>query len=235
MIGIIDADTLLYAIGSINTNHVPTATLDAKIKNILSHLDIYNALIVIQGNRNFRNSHDPNYKKHRTSEKPMHYSNLRKHLMLNYEPFIANNVETDDVCAIAANYCNNISCDYIIIHIDKDLNQIPGKHYNYNTGVLYTVTEDEALYNLCIQLIKGDVTDSKITGIKGYGLKKAEKVLTNDVNIHLLTKVFNEFILQYGELGIEKFYTSYKILKLIDYYPKLSKKLKLYIDKLCNM
>ena len=235
MIGIIDADTLLYAIGSINTSHVPTATLDIKIKNILSHLNIYNALIVIQGNRNFRNKHDINYKKHRTSEKPMHYHNLRKHLILNYQPFVANNIETDDVCAIAANYCKSISCDYTIIHLDKDLNQIPGKHYNYNTGVLYTVTEDEALYNLCIQLIKGDVTDSKITGIRGYGLKKAEKVLTNDMDVHLLTKVFNEFIIQYGEIGIEKFYTSYKKLKLIEYYPKISKKLKLYIDKLCNM
>lgn len=236
MIAIIDADTLLYAVGSIDANQsFITNIMDNKIKNILNSLNIYNALIIIQGNRNFRKKYDINYKKHRISDKPKYYNILRQHLIKNHNPFVANNVETDDVCAIAASYCRSISCDYVLVHIDKDLNQIPGKHYNYNSNKLYDITEHTGMYNLCIQIIKGDVTDSKITGIRGYGQKKAEKLLNDDSEYHLLTKVFNEYITIYGESGIDKFHNSYKILKLIEDYPKITKKLKIRIDTICNI
>lgn len=235
MIGILDADSLLYAIGSIDTNILPSVILDRKLEKIRNFGNIDNFVIIIEGNRNFRNKHDTDYKKHRKSEKPVHYKALRNYLILNYNPIIASNVETDDVCAIAAKYCRDTNCEHIIVHIDKDLNQIQGKHLNYNTDIIYDIDEDTALYNLCKQLIKGDASDSKITGIRGYGEKKAEKILNNNSNLNLLTKVFNEYILIYGELGIDKFYTSYKILKLVDTYPRLTKKLKLLIDNLCNI
>ena len=56
MIAILDADSLLYAIGSINIHeNIVSNVLDNKIKNILSSINMYNVLIVIQGKRNFRN------------------------------------------------------------------------------------------------------------------------------------------------------------------------------------
>lgn len=234
MIGILDCDSLLYAIGSIESNVNHSIIFDKKIEKIKKLTGCDNLIIIIEGNRNFRNKHDINYKKHRKSEKPVHYKTLREYVILNYDPIIATNVETDDICAIAAKYCRDINCGHVIIHIDKDLNQIQGKHFNYNNEELYDVTEDGALYNLSIQLIKGDSSDSKITGIKGYGAKKATKILENN-GVHLLTKVFNEYITVYGELGIDKFYTSYKILKLIEDYPKITKRLKLLINTLCNI
>lgn len=235
MIGILDADSLLYAIGSINTNYLHIDILDRKIEKIRKRTNCNSLILVIEGNRNFRNKHDDNYKKHRVSKKPLYYSVLREYIILNYKPFIASNIESDDVCAIIANYCRSINCNHIIIHIDKDLDQIHGKHYNYNRDEFYSISEEKANYNLCLQLIKGDVTDSKITGIKGYGQKKAEKVLDNKLDISLLSKVFNEYIIAYGEQGIENFYTTYKILKLIDNYPKVTKKIEVLINSLCSI
>ena len=77
------------------------------------------------------------------------------------------------------------SPESIIAHLDKDINLIPGKHYNWELTRLgkvvrearhYTITDEEALRNFYTQLLTGDVTDN-IKGVPGIGPKKAEKLL----------------------------------------------------------
>jgi len=63
-----------------------------------------------------------------------------------------------------------------IASIDKDLNGVPGWHFNWNKDDLYWVTEDEATRWFYTQLIMGDPTDN-IQGVPSYGIKKAEKAL----------------------------------------------------------
>ncbi|MGH7746922.1 MAG: hypothetical protein ACREQ5_19535, partial [Candidatus Dormibacteria bacterium] len=60
--------------------------------------------------------------------------------------------------------------------IDKDLDQIPGKHYNFMKEVSYEVSKEEAQRFFYFQLLCGDSIDN-VPGCKGIGPKKADKAL----------------------------------------------------------
>lgn len=234
MILLIDGDTLLYSIGSIQNiedDNTFKKIFDNKIEKIKRTLNCSNYLIIIQGARNFRNKHDINYKKHRNSQKPKGYSTLRQHVIQKHKHIISNNIETDDMCNISAKICESLNKDYIVVHIDKDLDQIVGNHYNPTKNLIYSINEYDSLYNLAYQLIKGDVTDSKITGLKGYGHVKATNLLSNIELNELIPIVFKEYIKVYGyDIGIHKFYQTYNIIKIVDIYPKITKKLTSLIN-----
>lgn len=234
MILLIDGDTLLYSIGSIqdiSEDNTFKKIFDGKINKIKRQLNCANHLMIIQGSRNFRNKHDNNYKKHRTSIKPIGYNTLRQHVIKSYKHIVSHNIETDDMCNIAAKICLQSNIDYIVVHIDKDLDQIVGKHYNPSKNIFYKIDDHLALYNLAYQLIKGDVTDSKVTGLRGYGHVKATKLLDNVDKDDLISIVFKEYINFYGyHDGIHKFYQTYNIIKIIDDYPKITKKLQKLIS-----
>ena len=63
-----------------------------------------------------------------------------------------------------------------IVSIDKDLDMIPGAHYNFVKDQFYEVNEEQAWHSFYKQLLTGDRTDN-IPGITGIGPKKAEKLL----------------------------------------------------------
>jgi 5'-3' exonuclease len=63
-----------------------------------------------------------------------------------------------------------------IVHVDKDLNQLPGWHYNPTKGEEYYVTEEEGLRAFYTQLLTGDRIDN-IVGLYGVGPVKAAKLL----------------------------------------------------------
>ena len=64
----------------------------------------------------------------------------------------------------------------IIASIDKDLKQVPGRHYNFVTRVMEDVSEFQGWYNFYTQLLVGDPTDN-IKGCPGIGKVKAAKAL----------------------------------------------------------
>ena len=64
----------------------------------------------------------------------------------------------------------------MIVTIDKDLDQIPGLKYNFVKEIAYNITEDQADYNLAIQIMTGDSTDN-IVGLPGIGAAKAAKAI----------------------------------------------------------
>lgn len=77
MLLVIDGDTLLYSISVIdNTIDVVYKIFDNKLKKILNKFDTNEYIFILEGNRNFRNKYDINYKKHRTAEKPKHFNSL---------------------------------------------------------------------------------------------------------------------------------------------------------------
>jgi hypothetical protein len=84
---------------------------------------------------------------------------------------MSENEEADDSVGIASTEGN-----YWIVHVDKDLDQLPGWHYNPVKDEEYYVTEFEGLYSFYKQILTGDRVDN-IEGIRGIGPVKADKIL----------------------------------------------------------
>lgn len=127
----------------------------------------------LTGKTNFRNEVAVTYPykgNRKDVVRPEHFDALRKHAE-RLGATVSVNEEADDTVAI-----ESTKADYWIVHVDKDLNQLPGWHYNPVKCEEYYVTEDEGNYSFYLQLLTGDRTDN-IVGLKGIGPVKAAKIL----------------------------------------------------------
>jgi len=134
--------------------------------------------VFLTGKGNFRHEYavTAGYKENRKDkEKPEHLAVIRQYLIDEWEAVVSDEEEADDLIAIAATQQPSI-----IVSIDKDFNQVPGEHFNPNTGKLYNVSEEDAVKFLYEQILTGDRADN-IIGIKGVGPVKAKKALADCV------------------------------------------------------
>jgi hypothetical protein len=105
------------------------------------------------------------------SVRPTHMRAIRQHL-INKGAMVSQGEEADDFMGIwATDYPGSIICSN-----DKDMLQIPGRHFNFVTKEEITVSPKEACLNFYTQVIAGDTTDN-IPGCQGYGAIKARKML----------------------------------------------------------
>lgn len=118
----------------------------------------------------------------------------------NYNALIFNDLEADDILSA-------LQCDRsYIISKDKDLKQVPGYHYNFEKNEIYEITNEEAIFNLCFQLLTGDTTDN-ITGIPGIGPVKAADILSDKNPKKMINAVILEFQKKYGLFNGTDFFT----------------------------
>ena len=110
------------------------------------------------------------YKGNRPSNKPVHYEKIREYLISTHHAEVSDNVEADDMLGI------NQRSGACIATIDKDLDNIPGYHYNLRSGRFYDVLPAVATRNFYTQLLTGDATDN-IVGVPGIGKVKAAMAL----------------------------------------------------------
>lgn len=195
MKALIDADILVYRVGY-TTMEVPEgiamARMDEMIGNILQFLGTndYQCYLTSTDHSNFRYDLFPEYKANRTTIKPLHYHLLRDYLINNHGAEVIYGQEADDALAQAqredkdSHACsiNRLDLSTCIVSIDKDLDQIPGKHFNFVKGLLYETTYRDALLSFYRSLLCGDRIDN-IPGIRGCGPVTASKLLD-----HLLTE-----------------------------------------------
>lgn len=106
------------------------------------------------------------------TQRPVHYHGLKEYVIKTYGPVVVPLMEADDLMGIEQSQ----NQDTIICTLDKDLDQIPGLHYNWVKAVTYYVTEDAAQRNFWVQVVAGDATDN-IQGVAGVGVKTAENLL----------------------------------------------------------
>lgn len=180
MKALIDADSLLYRVGfAAEEEHEKIAkarldeTLEMLIFQDLEKCTAYQ--LFTSGSYNFRYNIAITvpYKGNRSDlKRPKHLEALKEHIVVKWDANVSFNKEADDDVCIAAHE----EPYSIIAHIDKDLDQIPGSHYNYVKKEFYNIGKFEGLKNLYKQALVGDVADN-IKGVKGIGKVKAEKIL----------------------------------------------------------
>jgi len=136
--------------------------------------------IWLSSKTNFRKTIDPEYKAHR-ADKPILHNLVRSVMEEQFGAITAEeDYEADDEIAEKATQMREHGQeeDYIICSIDKDLDTVPGWHYNWpifnREGNLYFVEPEQARHIFWISVLTGDAADN-IPGLHGVGPKKAEK------------------------------------------------------------
>ena len=108
-------------------------------------------------------------------------------------------MEADDVVSIWSYEAREAEQDFVIAHIDKDINQVPGNHYNYNSKQIYFVDDEVADMNFCTQLLIGDNGDDIPKVKRGYGIKTAQKALAETTYDNRMDTVVDEWQRLYGK------------------------------------
>lgn len=153
------------------------AVFKNKIKAIEEELEVDETIIALSHDLRFRPDVMPDYKFNRAgSRKPITYGRLRQYVRDNYRFYEKPYLEGDDVLGILMTHPKVVQGEKIIVAIDKDLDTIPGPHYNYEKDRYYEVSEEEANWFFYKQCLMGDATDG-YKGCPGIGPVSAEKVL----------------------------------------------------------
>lgn len=210
---IVDADTMLYRVGFSNPPDEDCAKAQiAKYArscidrvSSCSGISFDEHLLVVTLDspagryRTLKFGKTVDYKAHRTAAgKPLFVPVMQEQLCKTFRTFLvpSHEREADDACSAFAHEYRARGLPYVVAAVDKDLNQIPGNHYNYVKDTFYHVTEEEANKFFFEQLLTGDTADN-IPGIYGIGPIKAKKILSKGSNSEewweLTVKAYSEY------------------------------------------
>lgn len=180
MQSLIDADIVCYrCAASANDDTLDVACLraDNMMQEIIETTESSSYKGFISGANNFRFQIYPEYKANRRDMvRPVHLQPVQEFLIQEWRCKVTNGYEADDALGMEQ------GGDTIICSIDKDLRQIPGKHYNIVTKQQEVVTELGGKFNFYLQLILGDRSDN-IMGYDGKARQTIPKFLQNDVDL----------------------------------------------------
>jgi len=154
-------------------NRIVTALHDCKYK------------IYLTGKGNYREKLAtliPYKKSRQGAKKPSYYNELRDYLGVVYDAEIINGQEADDALGIEQCKALQEGRDTILVSIDKDLDMIPGWHYNFVKDIKYEVSELEGYRNFYTQVLLGDKCDD-IPGLYRVGKAKAFKLLKDCIDM----------------------------------------------------
>lgn len=199
---LIDADIFCYSFGSMKDDEgnplswpFVASRLDAQLASIKDKTEAEETKLFItdSGGSNFRIdvATIQEYKGNRPTEKPHHYQRVRDYLVKFRKAEIVYGMEADDKLSIEQMKDYNdvqYSCtqqalgghsykeeyNTVICSIDKDLDMVPGWHYNWTKkdGEPYFINETTALQNFYCQLLTGDGVDN-ILGLFNVGRKSS--------------------------------------------------------------
>jgi len=119
-----------------------------------------------------------------SSHKPYWYQSIRNNLTSEWGAIVVHGREADDEASILAKRCRNAGTEYVIATIDKDLDQIPGRHYNYLKSVYYTQSDSDAESFFWRQSLVGDATDG-IPGCYLAGESAGDRFVEQTVSRYL--------------------------------------------------
>ena len=175
---LLDADIIAYRCSAscqkqgVTVEPVEVAILrcDELVQRILHETAAEFYYPYLTGSNNFRLKYNPEYKANRKdSKKPEWLEQVREHLVLNWNAQVSDGCEADDMMAIEQTKQPD---ETIICTIDKDLLQVPGKHFNFVKSEFRTISPIEGQFNYYWQFIMGDSSDN----IFGYDGKARQTI-----------------------------------------------------------
>jgi len=178
MEALLDGDIYAFRVACTTENDneaIAVYRVNEMIENTLAEVEASEYKLFFTSPDNFRKHIYPEYKANRTATKPKHLQFLRDYLVESWQGTVAEKMEADDYLGINQHEFS------IICSIDKDLLQVPGKHYNFVKKEFYEVDEETGFRNFYTQLLTGDTSDN-IKGIAGIGPVKAKKALAEATN-----------------------------------------------------
>ena len=211
LVPIIDADSIIYRCGfasdgnkDADGNPEPLSYCLHSVKESITRiLDVFEpserTRILLQGGGNYRDRVATilPYKGNRDpSKRPVYYDEMREYLQEYFGAELITGMETDDACGIEQ--WVNKDRSTCIVTIDKDLDMIPGWHYNYVKQEMYYVDLATANKKFWLQVLTGDQTDN-IQGIPKVGPKTAEKILHG---VDGWTDMYNTVAREYKNRGL---------------------------------
>jgi hypothetical protein len=168
-------------------------------------------------------------------EKPEHFYGLKDYVKSLPETTVIHNIEVDDCVSTMMWHDyrrHGTNPQFVLLALDKDLDNSVSVHHNYNTQEWYWITEEEADWNFAVQMLSGDKATDNILGLKnlspemytklglpkrsGVGKKTAEIILAGMKGKSLaeLYKYVLEFYKDfYGENYTYKAWTGETITK----------------------
>lgn len=188
------------------------------IDSILARTEATGYRLYFTGENNFRKGVPyPVIYKGGRPDKPIYYKQVKDYITKNYKTETVDTIEADDMLGIAATYLGTDMC--VICSVDKDLKQIPGKHYNLAEQTFEYVTEKEANFNYWQQVLTGDSVDN-IVGIRGVGPKKAQKLLESCPPEEWEPMILREYEKAFGDQAASMLEANKKLLYVLREMPK---------------
>lgn len=162
-----------------NTDYLHMALGNVKevIAGVCNEFDGDRLRLFLTGSGNFREqvATIKPYKGNRDpTHKPKYYREIKDYMLSVWNAELVHGREADDALGCAQWEAKDKST--VLCTIDKDLDMIPGHHYNFVKKHYYYVDLAWANSRLFWQMLVGDTSDN-IPGIKGVGPKKADKVI----------------------------------------------------------
>lgn len=179
---LIDGDIVAYRAAFSTQNDFPKDAI-AKCDELMEYIlgktlifanpDEYEVFLTGGGNFRFDIAKSAPYKGNRKGEKPIHLPTVREHMVSQWGAIVSDGEEADDLIGIAA---TKYGPDTVVASIDKDMLQIPCRHYNFTRDEWTEVSELEGTKFFYKQILTGDSADN-IVGLHGIGPKKASVLI----------------------------------------------------------
>ncbi len=166
---IIDADSFAFKYGNIEDKDEIKEKLIERLNDMLiaSNCDSYVGFIG-RGNSTFRHKLFDDYKANRKDKQiPTNVAYVKQLIESIKGFYVVKDMEAEDAVGILSNKIP----DAMICHIDSDLKQLEGYHYDYDKNIQYRITKEEANLYYWTMVITGSHKDN----VKGlYRFKQSD-------------------------------------------------------------
>ncbi len=162
------------------------AETDQKVESVEVYLsgstNFRDAVATITGSYKKDGTPVTGYKANRADKRRPHwYQRIRDYMVEVWDAQIFEGIEADDALAIAQWAEDEYAPKTIIATIDKDLQNVPGWHYNVLKKTDSMVSFKQAQVHFFRQCLTGDKTDN-IAGCYRIGKTKAETLIRHDMS-----------------------------------------------------